>query len=596
MELRTVSRSHGNSEGIFPTPNNEDFQIHYQELNATQNEIRLIRLHPDLDPNGLIQCDLIHGVELATPGHDATPELTTDSGCLGSITTSGTPEKTHADLHHVDIESVDQTHREVHSADETGSPPAASDCQDKCRKRYAAISYCAGNPAHTRTILVNGVPFHVFANLAHALDITRDFWAKRPSSSFPGENKKECLLWADQICINQSNLRERSHQVGFMRRIYASAEQTLICLSTACGSGGAEEEINTRGVEWLCQLHRVVDPQGDFYMYYFRLEHYLRTRVRSDRMFADDWLAFYDIFQSPWWTRTWVYQEFISSNKIFFLFGRASVPWPGVSEVLPTLRKYDCSHYGYNDLAVRESQARATVDKVNFFVLSKMKFDRLGPYDLMDLLSQSRHLQSTDSRDRIYAFLGLVRQDYGIVPDYSPGNTITKLLVDVAVKIVSHDRRLDVLSYACAARGPLSQELPSWVPDWTCRECRTISPSPSGKMDKGDLASPRIHHTDIGPALEVQGFCIGTVRDSRKSPGLSFCGIVLHCQSWVSYLHGPVEEDDEMWMLVGARDPLVLRKTGNANSNGVYKLIGEMGWRGRQMNIMGAGSQPLLLI
>jgi hypothetical protein len=102
--------------------------------------------------------------------------------------------------------------------------------------QYSALSYCAGDARKTGTILVNGIRCNVFANLAHALVECRHFWRQKFKD-------REFLLWVDQICINQPNIQERSHQVGFMRDIYQFAEQVLICLSTT--------ETNGEGMKWL---------------------------------------------------------------------------------------------------------------------------------------------------------------------------------------------------------------------------------------------------------------------------------------------------------------------------------------------------------
>jgi hypothetical protein len=39
-------------------------------------------------------------------------------------------------------------------------------------------------------------------------------------------------LWRDQISIDQSDLEERSHQVGLMSRIYGTANHTIIWLGS----------------------------------------------------------------------------------------------------------------------------------------------------------------------------------------------------------------------------------------------------------------------------------------------------------------------------------------------------------------------------
>jgi hypothetical protein len=87
--------------------------------------------------------------------------------------------------------------------------------------------------------------------------------------------------------------------------------------------------------------------------------------------------------------------------------------------------------------------------------------------DLLTYLSHSRTCRSSDRRDRVYAFIGLVGPSYGIVLDYSDHNTIIHVLIDTAQKIIHHDRNLRILSYAAGTGGTLSFKLPSWVPDWT---------------------------------------------------------------------------------------------------------------------------------
>ncbi|VBB75514.1 Putative heterokaryon incompatibility protein [Podospora comata] len=473
--------------------------------------------------------------------------MPSQTSCWGIFPTPANNELTRHTIYH-DLNPACQEIRllRVHLEEKDGFIrcellPAAS--LSNIRGQYTAISYCAGDPRRTKKILVNGIPFNVFENLAHVLEMTRNFWTK----TFPD---KECIIWADQICINQFNLAERSHQVGFMRGIYSSAAQTLICLSTT--------DVDPRGVEWLVKLHQSVDPDGDFYQYYFHLEYYLRTNL-ANKQFADDWFAFYDVFNSPWWMRTWVYQEFISSSNIYFLYGKSSVPWKRLSEVLPTLQKY--SHFPYFGPAITERQAQVADTKniVNFFVISKLRFDRVGPFDLMDLLSQSRHLQSSDSRDGIYAFLGLVRESYGIIPDYSPENTMERLLVDIATRIVLQDKTLDILSDASRVRGELSPRLPSWVPDWTTKTCVSLIPRTIRDTSDGSVALfPRIVQSG---KLELQGFHIGVFRKGKL--GWYFPN------SRDRFRHDG-EGREELWDIVGAQGPFVLRHVGNQ-----YHLVRE---------------------
>ena len=68
---------------------------------------------------------------------------------------------------------------------------------------YEALSYRWGSPDVTSTILLNGAPFTIRQNLHDALlGLRRDHEPR--------------VLWADAICIDQSNLEERKRQVRLM--------------------------------------------------------------------------------------------------------------------------------------------------------------------------------------------------------------------------------------------------------------------------------------------------------------------------------------------------------------------------------------------
>lgn len=77
-----------------------------------------------------------------------------------------------------------------------------------CTGQYLALSYAAGDPKDTNYILVNGCYFQAFSQLVHALECAV-LYCERNDLIKDGY----CLLWADQICINQSDPEERGHQV-----------------------------------------------------------------------------------------------------------------------------------------------------------------------------------------------------------------------------------------------------------------------------------------------------------------------------------------------------------------------------------------------
>ncbi|KAI7158010.1 hypothetical protein KC349_g5179 [Hortaea werneckii] len=76
---------------------------------------------------------------------------------------------------------------------------------------YKAISYVWGDASDTTAMFVNGGKvIQITKNLAAALRRFR-------------EDRVVAPLWADAVCINQADLRERADQVSMMAEIYATA-------------------------------------------------------------------------------------------------------------------------------------------------------------------------------------------------------------------------------------------------------------------------------------------------------------------------------------------------------------------------------------
>ena len=82
---------------------------------------------------------------------------------------------------------------------------------------YEALSYCWGSPERTHKLLTKEGEIHITASLQAAL--TRLRLPDRPR-----------LLWADAVCINQDDLEEKSEQVLLMPKIYSSASKTIVHL------------------------------------------------------------------------------------------------------------------------------------------------------------------------------------------------------------------------------------------------------------------------------------------------------------------------------------------------------------------------------
>ncbi|KAL6895001.1 heterokaryon incompatibility domain-containing protein [Trichoderma evansii] len=433
--------------------------------------------------------------------------------------------------------------------------------------QYFALSYCAGDVHMTRDILVDGVRCIVFANLRHTLAAARHYFKANPEKVKTKDGK--FLVWVDQICINQYDLAERSHQVGFMRDIYQCAQQTLICLST--------KKSKASGLKWLIDLCDKVPPRDDDddvtnvlkkeddantilestlkggtsrqqeiayeRFHWKRLYRYLWKNI-ADEGFINGWLAFYDVVESPW----------VTGFK------------PGGLQDRQMGRIID---------RIERTHSDAALDTVNFMARTKVK-EVVGSIDLKDLLAHSRHCKASDDRDRIFAFLGLADPRYEITANYATDHSINAVLINTTVSIIRFENKLDTLRYAAfptlSVRG-----LPSWVVDWTSKEATSIVHNNTTTWPKGIFHGMRnananvsyrsfrdsrgIHRTLApgvsGVFIDDLGFYIRTNSTSGFGDENLFpCFLT---QNYLVFTTDQAQCSDQVWVLDGASEAIILR-------------------------------------
>jgi hypothetical protein len=482
--------------------------------------------------------------------------------------------------------------------------------------QYTALSYCAGDPRTTKQIIVNGNTCNVFANLEHALHEARYFWKQTHSD-------ENLLMWVDQICINQMDFGERSHQVGFMRDIYEHSNQVLVCLSTRDGSG--------RGMKWLRQLAddvRAFDEgvarNGQSWVYAGPGSHESRFDQRlTDRLTAGDWeftkgwSEFLDLAESLWWTRAWVFQEFMVAPEAHFLHCRQHITWQLLHSTLPILNYAHEKHIRLGDVysEMITSRFQDCDSKSAMEVITSMidqKFRWTGTLDLKHLLVSSRRSSASNLRDKIYAVLGLADSGYDIVPNYT--NSIPKVLIETTKRIIEHEDSLCILSYALNTRRRQSFLLPSWVVDWTQLDAvDELYARRSGLWD-GEKANAVFQTASTGVlALLAWGVLLGSA--SAAAPVSMRMGLldrVTTIETLPSYWQWKTSQDsywrrdgaetqflrstdpgvikmlcavgvknmDELWILKGSEAPFILRHLEDS-----YQLISPVyGWNSQEEN------------
>jgi len=331
-----------------------------------------------------------------------------------------------------------------------------SDCINDFFGHYITISYVWGDPTETRTIYVDGVPLRITANLFSVLQDSRD-------------ETRVLRLWADAVCINQKDLKERAVQVSIMGRIYTGALWAIIYLRPS--DPDAREAYCLSAV----QEGSVKDC----------------AKMRKSANF---------ILQSEWFTRVWVLQEIVFSHNPWIQCGRTRVRWDRFCEILA--KTLDIGTTGADDWDERSlhsnryqvlsqmQQARAKHQNLKGWIDLKKNDASMGysrkmgsDNSMLELLQARRSLGVTDPRDMVYAHIGLANDGRGIEVDYS--KTCAEIYVDFACRIIKSEGPCTLLSHVSNGRSPRRPEsLPSWVPDWTEPQRQSGSLKLSGRPNE----------------------------------------------------------------------------------------------------------------
>jgi hypothetical protein len=393
---------------------------------------------------------------------------------------------------------------------------------------YFALSYAAGSYQNTEMISVDGRDFNAFATLANGLRCVRDHFLPKHCEGAPKP------IWADQICINQSNLDERAKQVMVMRDIYSNAIATLVYLG--------DDERARKGFGFLKKVLRQFQSYekrlgGGFASALPKTIEWLIDYIRDPNN-SDGWMAAMEIFNLPWWNRAWIYQEVIVANEVYFLCGEDSMirghfgaMWYAVQNTAAyigdrLLRSEDAEFGGHSehlqDFVFRMSEV---MDKVEFLEKMAQKHKSQSQRQkLSDLLRSNRFRDATDPRDKLYALVGLVDPEYGIVPQYRSENTLSRAFTDAAEAIILKENSLDILFDT--GEEHRTSGLPSWVPDWSSKDAVEGLPSRHGRKETQDddkeepdnpILFPRSNAQDFRPTLRTRVVILGPLAPKASS-------------------------------------------------------------------------------
>lgn len=218
-------------------------------------------------------------------------------------------------------------------------------------------------------------------------------------------------LWVDGVCIDQSNPKERAHQVSQMRLVYSAAERVIIWLGDFASDD--PDDTTAHDIDVLTRYARRLDkkvvsgllpPLGQ-----------VSYEEQLSREGANSWSvgkmtsAMQTLLHNPWFKRVWIIQEVVSARSAVVVCGdngyANSIP-TRTFVLLPAL------------LSLKpDVQSQSILD-----VMPTLRGQRTGRWlhgaKLQTLLVKFQHSQCSEQRDFIFALLGMAADGRSITPNY----------------------------------------------------------------------------------------------------------------------------------------------------------------------------------
>jgi hypothetical protein len=353
----------------------------------------------------------------------------------------------------------------------TGGRPALTDLKDEEPEEqyfsvlprfqwgdYETISYCWESETRDRKIVLDGTLFDVPRNLEALLQRLR---------TLP-DTKAGMKFWVDALCIDQSSVVEKNHQVKLMQTIYARAFSLIVWL-------GSDADESDQVVDFISSITLFTLREeaqweksgcGSTFQEWEKSEHVNDLRKSWAEM---PWEPLLSFLSRNYWHRLWIILESaLNHSMTLFLCGKRQL---SRSMILRAC-----------DFCMRHSEALDQITPKSLKIVPASPgytYGSIWPIDcLITMSDQARVGDNIDTvldlgrqasvkhpEDKIYGLLGLlpVPLTKEITPDY----TLSKETVysQFARTMLEACHRLDPIFSWCSVE--VDSPMPSWVPDWT---------------------------------------------------------------------------------------------------------------------------------
>ena len=359
----------------------------------------------------------------------------------------------------------------------------------------------------------NGKVFLISSNLFNALKRLRD--------------KSIQYLWVDRVCIDQSNVTERTEQVQLMERIYSKARLVIVWL-------GEEDTHTVPAFALMEKISKLLTESAISSLHTNASDIFNPDALQAmdlPSFPSADWESMHRLFERRWFQRSWVVQEVALADVAVAVCGCQVFNWDDIGragQYLVTSGFFRAMQDTYG------RQGRPTFASTIQNSRARVKLD--ADRSLTLLLSSMRRFKATDPRDKIYSLLGIAKSkkdrkshnkvyDNVIRPDYS--SSVATVFCQVTKSLIKQESSLVLLSTVEDANLRITLNLPSWVPDYAVWQEVTILGMPDNPHNyhAGGDEPPCIYNGDLSTChetLSLAGYEMDTVTKIGMSDDNSF--------------------------------------------------------------------------
>lgn len=378
---------------------------------------------------------------------------------------------------------------------------------------YKALSYAWGSSRDTSPcIFINNKSYHTQRNLFEAL---AQFQTELQSD-------ESLIIWIDALCIDQSNLDEKSAQVMKMRDIYVAANEVIIWLGRS----------TKRTATAVAFMRSIAPPYLDNALEFrrqksaeFSAGHISDAKLVLQKALSgesDEFWGFIELVDRSYWDRIWVVQEYLAARRaiircgkerflpVFFLrlcelmanpFGTTAIP---IDPNTKLKKQIVCAIDRVMDLQLFIIKMEGCIERCRESPSTRLLYDSL-------IVQWSK--QATDPRDKVFALVGIWDAYMGrrFTPNYNWSTS--RVYCELVQWAIDSDKTFNIWSFL-QDDTPKVQGLPSWAIDWSAvniKDSQFAIRFSEGVTTQRNVSRARVSFHHCTGTMTAKGWDLGTI-------------------------------------------------------------------------------------